>query len=63
MDYRRIFLNVGFWIVFSFTFDALSGFVFPDLSLDATLFLWFSGLLTGTLIFNVLWYWFSLRNR
>jgi hypothetical protein len=63
MDYRRIFLNIGFWIVFSFAFDALSGFVFPDLSLDATLFLWFSGLLTGTLIFNVLWYWFSLRHR
>ena len=39
MDYGRVFLNIGFWIVLSFAFDAASGIIFPDLSLDATLFL------------------------
>jgi hypothetical protein len=63
MDYRRIFLNIGFWIVFSYAFDAVSGILFPDLSLDATLFLWFTGLLIGTIFFNVVWYWFTLRRR
>ncbi len=63
MDYGRVFLNIGFWIVFSFAFDALSGILFPDLSLDATLFLWFTGMLIGTILFNVVWYWFTLRRR
>jgi len=63
MDHSRIFLNIVFWIVFSFAFDAVSSAVVPDLSLEATIFLWFIGLCIGTLIFNVLWYWLRLRRR
>jgi hypothetical protein len=63
MDSSRIFLNIAFWIVFSFAFDAVSGFLFPDMSMDATLFLWFIGLCTGTFLFNVAWYWFTIRQR
>jgi|GEM_PF-2059769 hypothetical protein len=63
MDSSRIFLNIGFWIVFSFAFDAVISAVFPDLSLNATIFLWFIGLCIGTLIFNASWYWLRLRRR
>jgi hypothetical protein len=61
MDVRRLLLNVGFWIIYSFTFDAVSGLVFPDISPDTTLFLWFAGLCTGTFLFNAAWYWFTIR--
>jgi hypothetical protein len=63
MDRSRIFLNIGFWIVFSFAFDAVSSAVFPGLSLDATILFWFVGLCIGTLIFNVSWYWLRVRRR
>jgi hypothetical protein len=61
MDFGRIVLNIGFWIVFSFVFDAVSGTLFPDLSLEMNLYLWFFGLCAGTFIFNLGWYWFRLR--
>jgi hypothetical protein len=61
MDSGRILLNVGFWIVFSFGFDAISGALFPDLAWDTQLYLWFFGLCAGTLIFNLAWYWFRIR--
>jgi hypothetical protein len=63
MDSSRIILNIGFWIVFSFAFDEGSAFLFPGLSQDATIFLWFSGLCIGTLIFNVVWYRLRLHRR
>jgi hypothetical protein len=63
MDHSRIFLNILFWIVFSFAFDAVSSAVFPDLSMEATIFLWFIGLCIGTLLINVSWYWLRLRQR
>ena len=61
MDSKRIILNIGFWIVFSFAFDAISGMVFPDLAWDTQLYLWFFGLCAGTLIFNLGWYWLRIR--
>jgi hypothetical protein len=61
MDYGRIVLNIGFWLAFSFVFDAISGALFPDLSWDILIYLWFFGLCTGTFIFNFGWYWFRLR--
>jgi hypothetical protein len=61
MDFQRIILNIGFWIFFSFAFDAVSGAVFPDLSWENLIYLWFFGLCAGTLIFNLGWYWFRLR--
>ena len=61
MDYKRALLNIGFWIVFSFAFEALSGMLFPDLSLEMTIYLWFFGLCAGTLIFNLGYYRFRLR--
>jgi len=61
MDFGRIVLNIGFWIAFSFMFDTISGALFPDLSWDALIYLWFFGLCIGTLIFNLGWYWFRLR--
>lgn len=60
MDYGRIVLNIGFWIIFSFVFDAVSETLFPDLSWDMWIYLWFIGLCAGTLIFNLLWYWFKI---
>lgn len=61
MDSRRIVLNIGFWIIFSILFDSMSGLVFPDLSMDATPFFWFTGLCLGTFLFNAAWYWFEIR--
>ena len=61
MDFERIILNIGFWIVFSFAFDAVSGAVFPDLSWETQIYLLFFALMVGTLIFNLGWYWFRLR--
>lgn len=61
MDSGRIVVNIAFWLVFSFLFDAVSGALFPDLSLEMTLYLWFFGLLAGTFIFNIGWYWFRIR--
>ena len=61
MDFGRIVLNIGFWIVFSIVFDAISSAVFPDLSWDTQIYFWFFGLCAGTLIFNLGWYWFRLR--
>ncbi|MGB7787923.1 hypothetical protein [Methanoregula sp.] len=63
MNSSRIVLNIVFWIVFSFAFDAVSGVLFPDLSMEATLILWFTSLCTGTFIFNAAWYWFTIRQR
>ena len=63
MDSKRILLNIGFWIVFSFAFDAVSGLLFPDMTVEATLFLWFIGLCAGTFLFNAAWYWFTIRGR
>jgi hypothetical protein len=61
MDFGRIVLNIGFWIIFSFIFDALSGILFPDLSLEMLIYLWFFGLCAGTILFNLGWYWFRIR--
>jgi hypothetical protein len=61
MDFGRIVLNIGFWIVFSFVFDAMSGMLFPDLSLEMWIYLWFFGLCAGTILFNLGWYWFRIR--
>jgi len=61
MDFGRIFLNIGFWIVFSFVFDAVSSAFFPDLPWETQIYVWFFTLLAGTLIFNLGWYWFRLH--
>jgi hypothetical protein len=61
MDFGRIVINIGFWIVFSFLFDAVSGVLFPDLSLEMWIYLWFFGLCAGTILFNLGWYWFRIR--
>jgi hypothetical protein len=61
MDYGRFILNLGFWIMYSIVFDAISGILFPDLSWDMQIYLWFFGLCAGTLIFNLIWYWFKIR--
>jgi hypothetical protein len=61
MDFGRIVLNIGFWIVFSFVFDAVSGALFPDLSLEMYIYLLFFGLCAGTILFNLAWYWFRIR--
>jgi hypothetical protein len=61
MDIWRIILNIGFWIVFSFAFDAVSSVIFPDLSWGTQIYLWVFALIAGTLIFNLGWYWFRLR--
>ncbi len=55
MNYGRFILNLGFWITYSVIFDVISGTLFPDLSLDMQIYLWFFGLCTGTFIFNFLW--------
>jgi hypothetical protein len=61
MDHSRIFLTIGFWVIFSFAFDAITSAVLPDLSLESTIFLWFIGLSLGTLIVNGSYYWLRLR--
>ncbi|HXX54945.1 MAG TPA: hypothetical protein VEI81_02485 [Methanoregula sp.] len=61
MDYGRVVLNIGFWVIFSAAFDAVSGTLFPDLSWDMQIYLWFFGLCAGTLVFNLGYYWFRLR--
>jgi hypothetical protein len=61
MDFFRIVLNIGFWIIFSFVFDALSDSLVPDLSLEMWIYLWFFGLCAGTILFNLGWYWFRIR--
>ncbi|MHB8052755.1 MAG: hypothetical protein ACYDEZ_05650 [Methanoregula sp.] len=61
MDSGRIILNIVFWLVFSFAFDAVSGAFFPDLSWETQIYVWFFALCAGTLIFNLGWYWFRLR--
>jgi len=61
MDVSRIVLNIGFWIIFSFVFDVVSGALFPDLSPEMYIYFWFFGLCAGTLIFNLGWYWFRIR--
>jgi hypothetical protein len=61
MDSKRIILNLGFWIIFSCAFDAASGVLFPDLPWDMLIWLWFFGLIAGTFIFNVGWYWLMIR--
>jgi hypothetical protein len=61
MDYGRFILNLGFWIMYSIVFDAISGILFPDFSWDMQIYLWFFGLCAGTLIFNLMWYWFKIR--
>jgi hypothetical protein len=63
MDHSRIFLTVGFWVIFSFAFDAITSAVVPDLSIEATIFLWFIGLVLGTLIINGSYYWLRLREH
>jgi len=63
MDNSRIFLTIGFWILFSVAFEAITSAVLPDLSLEGTIFLWFIGLCIGTFIINVSWYWLRLRQR
>jgi hypothetical protein len=61
MDFGRIVLNIAFWIVFSFIFDAVSGILFPDLSLEMYIYLLFFGLCAGTILFNLGLYWFRIR--
>jgi hypothetical protein len=61
MDFGRIVINIGFWIVFSFIFDAVSGLLFPDLPLEMYIYLLVFGLVAGTIIFNLGWYWFRIR--
>lgn len=61
MDFGRIVLNIGFWIVFSVVFDAASGALFPDMSWETQAYLWVFGLCAGTILFNLGWYWFRLR--
>jgi hypothetical protein len=61
MDFGRIVINIGFWIVFSFIFDAVSGLLFPDLPLEMYICLLVFGLVAGTIIFNLGWYWFRIR--
>jgi len=63
MDHSRLFLTIGFWIIFSFAFDAISSAVLPDLSLETTIFLWFTGVCIGTFIVNGAWYWLRLRQH
>lgn len=63
MNSRRLFLNIGFWIIFSAVFDPASSFFFPDLPMDAALMLWFSGLCIGTFLFNLCWYFLAIRRR
>lgn len=61
MDTGRILLTIGFWLVFPFAFDAVSSAVFPDLSWEGWIILWFTGLCAGTFIVNAAWYWFRIR--
>jgi hypothetical protein len=61
MDFGRIVINIGFWIVFSFVFDAVSGALFPDLPLEMYIYLLVFGLVAGTILFNLGWYWFRIR--
>ena len=61
MDGKRIILNIGFWILFSFAFDAVTGALFPDIPLETMIWLWFFGLIAGTVLFNLAWYWIVIR--
>jgi hypothetical protein len=61
MDHSRIFLTIGFWVIYSFAFDVITSAVLPDLSLESTIFLWFVGLSLGTLTVNGSYYWLRLR--
>jgi len=61
MNSGRIIVNIGFWILFSFFFDAVSGALFPDLTMESYLMVWFFGLFAGTILFNLGWYWFTIR--
>jgi hypothetical protein len=63
MDHSRIFFTVGFWVIFSIAFDAITNTIVPDLSFEATIFLWFIGMFIGTIIVNGAWYWLRLRQR
>jgi hypothetical protein len=63
MDNSRLILNIGFWIIFTIVFDPVSSFLFPNISWDMQLWLWFIGLCLGTLIFNLCWYWIRLRQH
>lgn len=61
MDYCRFMVNCAFWIVFSFVFEAVTGVLVPDLSFETGIYLWFFGLIAGTFLFNLGWYWFRIR--
>ena len=61
MDGSRILVNIAFWIVFSFLFDAVSSALFPDLPFETYIYLWFFGLFAGTILFNIGWYWIRIR--
>jgi len=63
MDHSRIFLTIGFWVIFSVAFDAITTTLLPDLSFEATIFIWFIGLCIGTLMVNGTWYWLRLHQR
>ena len=61
MDFGRIILNIGFWIIFPVVFDMVSGAFFPDMSWEVQAYLLIFGLCVGTFLFNLGWYWFRLR--